>query len=41
MWAAGGRDEVQPLCRAHHQNYLDQVQEGPEIVKNYDYHDVI
>ena len=30
---AGGRDGVQPLCRAHHQNYLDQVQEGPEIVK--------
>ena len=33
--AAGGRDGVQPLCRAHHQNYLDQVQEGPEIVGNY------
>ena len=33
--AAGGQDGVQPLCRAHHQNYLDQVQEGPEIVKNY------
>lgn len=32
---AGGQDGVQPLCRAHHQNYLDQVQEGPEIVKNY------
>ena len=32
---AGGRDGVQPLCRAHHQNYLDQVQEGPEIVGNY------
>ena len=32
---AGGQDGVQPLCRAHHQNYLDQVQEGPEIVGNY------